>query len=276
MVTPSKRSTPQSGLETLDPVWFQIRREAEDIAAGDPALGGFIYANVLNHDRLEDALQARLSQRLGHDDVSAELICQAFADALQAAPGIAQDVRADIMAVHDRDPACDRRIEPLLYFKGFHAIQTHRFAHSLWNMGREDFALYLQSRASAVFGVDIHPQAEIGRAIMVDHASGVVVGRTAVIEDDVSMLHSVTLGGTGKEQGDRHPKVRRGVLIGAGAKVLGNIEIGACSKIASGSVVLSDVPPNRTVAGVPARIVGFAGCDEPARSMDQTLTKEKR
>jgi serine O-acetyltransferase len=159
----------------------------------------------------------------------------------------------------------------VLYFKGFHAIQTHRLAHWLWEKGRKDFALYLQSRSSAVFQTDINPAAHIGRGIFLDHATGLVVGETAVVEDDVSMLQDVTLGGTGKEDGDRHPKIRRGVLIGAGAKILGNIEVGECARIAAGSVVLKSVPPHMTVAGVPARVVGEAGCAEPARAMDQML-----
>ena len=175
------------------------------------------------------------------------------------------------MAVTDRDPACERFIEPILYFKGFHAIQTHRIAHAMWHAGRVDLALYLQSRSSEVFQTDIHPQARIGKGIFLDHATGLVVGSTAVIEDNVSLLQDVTLGGTGKEQGDRHPKIRRGVMIGAGAKILGNIEVGHCARIAAGSVVLKPVPHNTTVAGVPARVVGTAGCAEPSRTMDQML-----
>ena len=175
------------------------------------------------------------------------------------------------MAVADRDPAATRLMEPLLYFKGFHAIQTHRLAHALWKAGRKDFALYLQSRSSEAFQTDIHPAARIGKGIFLDHATGLVVGSTAVIDDDVSMLHGVTLGGTGKERGDRHPKIRRGVLIGAGASIIGNIEVGHCARVAAGSVVLATVPPKKTVAGVPARVVGEAGCAEPARSMDQIL-----
>ncbi|HEX2510958.1 MAG TPA: serine O-acetyltransferase, partial [Microvirga sp.] len=171
-----------------------------------------------------------------------------------------------------RDPACTRLLEPVLYFKGFHAIQTHRLTHWLWNQGRRDFALYLQSRSSEVFQTDINPQARIGRGIFLDHATGLVVGQTAVIEDNVSMLQNVTLGGTGKERGDRHPKIRRGVLIGSGAKILGNIEVGECARVAAGSVVLQSVPRNTTVAGVPAKVVGSAGCAEPARSMDQLLS----
>jgi serine O-acetyltransferase len=184
---------------------------------------------------------------------------------------IGEAFRADAMAVFDRDPACTRLIEPLLYFKGFHALQTYRLAHALWKAGRRDLALYLQSRASEVFQVDINPAAVIGKGIFLDHATSIVIGSTVVIEDDVSMLQGVTLGGTGKEIGDRHPKIRRGVLLGAGAKVLGNIEVGHCSRVASGSVVLQAVPHNKTVAGVPARVVGEAGCAEPARSMDQII-----
>jgi serine O-acetyltransferase len=180
-------------------------------------------------------------------------------------------VRADIAAVVDRDPACDRFIEPFLYFKGFHAIQAHRVAHWLWTNDHRDFALYLQSRSSDVFQTDIHPAAPFGRGIFLDHATGLVVGATAVVEDDVSILQNVTLGGTGKEAGDRHPKIRRGAMIGAGAKVLGNIEIGACARVAAGSVVLRPVAANTTVAGVPARVVGTADCAEPARTMDQIL-----
>ncbi|WP_137388930.1 serine O-acetyltransferase [Rhodoligotrophos defluvii] len=261
-------------LQQLDPVWTQIREEAEQIAAAEPALGGFVFSTVLSHDRFEDALSQRLAQKLGHTDVGADLIVKAFEDALEAYPAIGEAARADIVAVYDRDPACSRYVEPLLYFKGFHAVQTYRMAHALWIMGRKDFALYLQSRASQIFSVDIHPAARIGRGIMIDHAHAVVIGETAVVEDDVSMLHDVTLGGTGKDVGDRHPKVRRGVLIGAGARILGNIEIGHCSRVAAGSVVLHDVPPNRTVAGVPAKVVGYAGCEEPARRMDHVLRDE--
>jgi serine O-acetyltransferase len=255
----------------VDPVWSRIRQEAEEIAASDPSLGGFIFSTVLNHDTFEDALCHRLAQRLDHVDVCGELIVQAFSDALEEEPDIGQAVRADVLAVFDRDPACFRYVEPLLYFKGFQAVQIHRMAHRLWHMGRKDFSFYLQSRSSQIFSIDIHPAATIGRGIMIDHAHGIVVGETASIGDDCSLLHNVTLGGTGKAQGDRHPKIGRGVLIGAGAKILGNIEVGECARVASGSVVLHDVPANRTVAGVPAKVVGFAGCDEPARVMDHTL-----
>ena len=201
----------------------------------------------------------------------AQIVIRAFLDAVESDPGIGIAARADILAVHDRDPACHRYIEPLLYYKGFQAIQTYRMAHQLYASGRCDFAFYLQSRSSVVFATDIHPAATIGRGIMIDHAHAIVIGETATVEDDVSMLHSVTLGGTGKDDGIRHPTIRRGVLLGAGASVLGNIEIGSCSRVAAGSVVLHDVPANRTVAGVPAKVVGYAGCSEPARTMDHRL-----
>jgi len=251
-------------------MWDDIRNEAEAAIAAEPALGGFIYATVLSHSRLEDVICHRVANRVGVN-ADANLIMQSFQALLAANPDMAGVFRDDLAAVRDRDPACNRFIEPLLYFKGFHALATHRFAHEMWRKGRRDFALYLQSEASRLFAVDIHPAARIGRGLMLDHATGVVIGETAVVGENCSFLHAVTLGGSGKDTGDRHPKIGAGVLIGAGAKVLGNIHVGNCSKIAAGSVVLTDVPPNMTAAGVPARIVGSAGCAEPARSMDQYL-----
>jgi len=256
-------------LDTVDPVWARVRREAEDIVKREPELASFIYSTVLHHGTLEAAIIYRLADRLDHAAVSGDLIRQAYAEALEDVPAIAEMFRADLMAVVDRDPATHRLIEPLLYYKGFHAIQTHRLMHWLWHKDRRDFALYLQSRSSAVFQCDIHPNAKIGRGIFLDHATGLVVGETAEIGDDVSILHDVTLGGTGKEWEDRHPKIRYGVMIGAGAKILGNIEVGHCARIAAGSVVIKAVPNNVTVAGVPAKVVGQAGCPEPARTMDQ-------
>ncbi len=255
-------------LDKVDPVWGRIRREAEQIARREPELATFIYSTILHHDTLEAAVVHRVSERLDSPEVSAELIRQAYADALENAPAIGTAFRADIVATVDRDPATNRFLEPVLYFKGFHAIQAHRLAHWLWGKGRKDFAYYLQSRSSAVFQTDINPAVPIGQGIFLDHATGLVVGETAAIDDDVSILQEVTLGGTGKEAGDRHPKIRHGVLIGAGAKILGNIEIGHCARIAAGSVVLKPVPHNTTVAGVPAKVIGEAGCPEPSRTMD--------
>jgi len=269
MIMAQQQVRAADALDKVDPVWAQIRREAEEVARREPELATFIYSTILHHDTLEAAVVHRVSERLDSPEVSAELIRQAYADALGNDPSIGAAFRADIVATVDRDPAANRLLEPVLYFKGFQAIQAHRLAHWLWSKGRKDFAYYLQSRSSAVFQCDINPNARIGRGIFVDHATGLVVGETAVIEDDVSMLHGVTLGGTGKEAGDRHPKIRRGVLIGAGAKILGNIEIGHCARIAAGSVVLKPVPHNTTVAGVPAKVIGEAGCPEPSRFMDQ-------
>ncbi|CAM5600911.1 Serine acetyltransferase [Mycolicibacterium aubagnense] len=261
-------------LQPVDPIWRSIRDEATEAVNRDPLLAAFLYATILNQETLEEAVIHRLAERLAHQDVGADLIRQTFKAMLDDQSDWSDVVRTDIQAYFDRDPACDRYLMPVLYFKGFHAIQTHRLAHWLWNQGRRDFALYLQSRSSSVFQTDINPAARIGKGIFLDHATGFVVGETAVIEDDVSILHGVTLGGTGKAGGDRHPKIRHGVLIGAGAKILGNIEIGHCSKVAAGSVVLSAVPHNKTVAGVPARVVGETGCDQPSRQMDQLLPSQ--
>jgi serine O-acetyltransferase len=267
----TSQSLAQGKLKSVDPIWDELRREAEEAARAEPALGGFIFATVLNQERLEDAVCHRLAQRLNHWDVDAGLIGQTFSGVLEKKPTLGRAFRADLAAVYDRDPACRRYLEPLLYFKGFHALATHRFAHELWMEGRRDFALYLQSQSSRIFAVDINPAARIGLGIMLDHGTGIVIGETAVIGDNCSILQNVTLGGTGKETGDRHPKIGSNVLLGAGAKVLGNISIGDCSRVAAGSVVLKDVPPKTTVAGVPAREIGPAGCPEPARTMDQRI-----
>lgn len=272
MVDQAKASRKYANIAAYDPVWVRVREEAEAIVASEPSLASFIVQTVLNEETLEEAVCHRVANRLDHGDVSGVLIRQAFEAVLVQDPSIGEAFRADIAATYDRDPACHRFIDPLLFFKGFHAIQTHRFAHRLWKEGRKDFAYYLQSRASQVFQVDIHPAVPMGRGIMLDHAHGLVVGETAAIEDDVSILQGVTLGGTGKMDGDRHPKIRHGVMIGAGAKILGNIEIGHCSRVAAGSVVLKDVPPNSTVVGVPAKVIGSADCPEPSRSMNQMVS----
>src|SRR5215213_3179326 len=257
----------------VDPIWTRLRQEAEAAIRQEPAMTGFVVTTILNHPTLESAVAHRVASRLGHATMSDDLIAQTYHEALEGDASFGEAFRADIAAVADRDPACTRVIEPVLYFKGFHALQTHRLAHWLWRTGRQDFALYLQSRSSETFQTDIHPAARVGKGIFLDHATGLVVGSTALIEDNVSMLQDVTLGGTGKERGDRHPKIRHGVLIGAGAKILGNIEVGHCARVAAGSVVLQPVPHNATVAGVPAKVVGSAGCAEPARSMDHFLSE---
>ncbi len=257
-----------------DPIFIRMRAEADEAVSREPELAGFILGSILNLVSIEDIVAHRIAARLDHPALPGDLIRHHFMQAVAEDPAIGEAIRADILAVADRDPACTRLIEAVLYFKGFHAIQTHRLAHWMWSRGRKDFALYLQSRSSEVFQTDIHPAARIGKGIFLDHATGLVVGSTAEIEDDVSLLQDVTLGGTGKERGDRHPKIRRGVLIGAGAKILGNIEVGYCARVAAGSVVLAAVPHNKTVAGVPARVVGEAGCAEPARGMDQILAEK--
>ncbi|TWF49866.1 serine O-acetyltransferase [Neorhizobium alkalisoli] len=259
---------------TVDPIWDTLQEEARAAVDQDPLLAAFLYSTVLNHRSLEECVVHRLCERLDHADLPAVLLRQTFMEMLSDRPEWSAILRVDIQAFYDRDPACLRFLEPILYFKGFHAIQTHRLAHWLWQKGRRDFALYLQSRSSSVFQTDINPAARIGKGIFLDHATGLVVGETAVIGDNVSILHGVTLGGTGKEGADRHPKIGNGVLIGAGAKILGNIEIGSCSRVAAGSVVLKPVPECSTVAGVPAKVVGTAGCSEPARLMDQMLTSD--
>ncbi|MGC8202255.1 serine O-acetyltransferase [Aliiroseovarius sp. PTFE2010] len=258
-------------LAELDPVWERITDEAHAAVRNEPLLGGMVHACVLHHSSLEGALAYRVSQKLASNEMGEQLIREIADDAYAADPTLLEAARSDIAAVYERDPACHRFIHPLLYFKGFQAIQSYRIGHWLWSQGREDLAYFIQMRVSEQFGVDIHPAARVGKGIFLDHAHSIVFGETAVVGDNVSILHSVTLGGTGKEDEDRHPKIGDGVLIGAGAKVLGNIRIGCCSRIAAGSVVLHDVPPNTTVAGVPAKVVGEAGCSQPSVSMNQLL-----
>ncbi len=271
MANESKRSVKPT-LAVVDPTWERMCREAADMAGHSPLLASFLHATVLNHDSFEMALSYQLAQKLGSQAVSALIIREVFDEAMKHTPDIGQAARADIIAVFNRDPACTTYAEPFLYFKGYHALQAYRMSHWLWLYKGKPLAMFLQNRMSEVFGVDIHPAAKIGRGVMIDHATSIVIGETAVVEDDVSMLHEVTLGGTGKESGDRHPKIRKGVMIGAGAKVLGNVEVGHCSRVGAGSVVLQDVPPNKTVAGVPAKIVGEAGCDNsPSHMMDQSF-----
>jgi serine O-acetyltransferase len=265
-MSPSQRDS-----NGVDAVWQTIRAEVAKEADHEPILASFLHATVLQHKSLDDVLGYHLAGKLAGASLSAMLIREVFDEALHACPEMGQAARVDLEAFRDRDPASATFSVPLLYFKGFHALQAYRVAHWLWEQGRQQMALFLQNRISEVFGIDVHPAARIGQGVFIDHGTGVVIGETAVVEDNVSMLHEVTLGGTGKQSGDRHPKVRRGVLIGAGAKILGNVEIGQGSKVAAGSVVLDNVPPRSTVAGVPARVVGRAKVAEPARDMDQQL-----
>jgi serine O-acetyltransferase len=261
-------------LTSVDPVWNRVCDEAVEAIRVEPLLGGLIHSSLLHHPTMERALSYRFSMKLASGEMSEQILREIADEAYSADPDLGQAARADLMAVFDRDPACHRFLQPILFFKGYQAVQAYRVGHWLWQQGRIDLAYFVQMRVSEVFGVDIHPAAKVGRGIMIDHAHSIVIGETAVVGDNVSMLHSVTLGGTGKEDGDRHPKIGDGVMIGAGAKVLGNIHIGHCSRIAAGSVVLHDVPHNTTVAGVPARVVGEAGCAQPSVTMDQLIDGE--
>ena len=265
-------------LEVVDPaiappVWASLRNEAAAVAKKESALASVVAATILNHEALGDALSYQLARKLGDQELRGMTIRDICDEAYQSHPELLAVAEDDLKAVFERDPACKGYVQPFLFFKGFQALQTQRVAHWLWGEGRETLAFYLQSRMSELFQVDIHPATRIGRGIFMDHGTGVVIGETAVIGDEVSMLHGVTLGGTGAERGDRHPKIGKGVLLGAGAKVLGNIEIGDYAKIASGSVVLRPVPAGCTAAGVPARLVNCPTCDEPAKSMDHTLAE---
>ncbi len=252
-------------------IWQTIREEAQALAQGEPALASFYHASILNHRSLADTVSYHLASLLDSQALPSMSLREVFSAAMKADARIELSLCRDIEAYCERDPACNQYLMPLLYFKGFHALQSYRFAHWLWGQGRHCLALYLQNRISQTFGVDIHPAARIGCGIMIDHATGVVIGETAVVGDDVSMLHAVSLGGSGNGKGDRHPKIGRGVLISAGAKILGNIEIGDYAKIGAGSVVLEAVPPHSTAVGVPAVVIGRNQSSKPAADMNHSI-----
>lgn len=252
-------------------IWQQIRCEARELAQVEPSLASFYHANILNHASLVDTVSYHMANLLDSQALPAISLREVFLEAMRGDEHIELALCRDIEAYRDRDPACDQYLMPLLYFKGFHSLVAYRFAHWLWGQGRKCLALYLQNRISQAFGVDIHPAARIGSGIMIDHATGVVIGETAVVGDDVSMLHAVTLGGSGNTKGDRHPKIGNGVLIAAGAKILGNIAVGEGAKIGAGSVVLEPVPPHSTAVGVPAQIIGRPATDAPARDMNHNI-----
>jgi serine O-acetyltransferase len=254
-----------------DPFWEQIQQEAEKAAHDEPMLADFLYATVLVHKTLEDALRFLIASKLESSTLPASSVSDLLDEAYSKDESIADSIREDIAAVCQRDPACNGYLYILLYYKGYHALQAYRAAHYYWKVDRHSMASYLQSRISEVFAVDIHPAAIIGKGILIDHATSLVIGETAIVEDYVSMLHEVTLGGTGKEHGNRHPKVRHGVLISAGAKILGNVEIGENAKIGAGAVVLEDVPPHTTVVGIPAKVVGVPKAESPALEMNHSL-----
>jgi len=273
MMPSANRTDELATAEGPGELWREITEHGERVARTERALSGLLERHVLRHRCLPAALADILARKLSEDDVPAGELELLFGDVMRGDPGIAASAVADLLAIRDRDPASANLLDPFLNYKGFQALQAHRIAHALWQAGRCEMARYLQSRASEVFAVDIHPAVPVGRGVFIDHATGLVVGETAVIGNDVSILQGVTLGGTGKETGDRHPKVRDGVLLAAGAKILGNIEIGRGAKVGAGSVVLSPVPPCATVAGVPARIVGWCRDMIPALAMDQSLPK---
>ncbi|MEL6361503.1 MAG: serine O-acetyltransferase [Pseudomonadota bacterium] len=255
---------------TTDKTWSRLRVEAATTAAREPALASFLHATVLNHDTFEEALSYRLAQKLSDAEMNAMLWREVCNEIYANEPAIVSAALADILAVFERDPARKEHVQPFLYFKGYLALQCQRVANKLWRSDRQPLALYLQSRMSELFQVDIHPATRIGKGVFIDHATGVVIGETAVIEDDVSIFQNVTLGGTGKETEDRHPKIRKGALISVGAKVLGNIEVGENAKVAAGSVVLHPVKAGCTVAGVPAKPVGDCA-RAPSETMDQSF-----
>ena len=252
-------------------LWEAMKNEAREKAQHEPILGSYFHATILNHRSFQSALSFRIASRLDTPMLPTMMVRDVIEEALTDSPMMLIAAEIDILATYTRDPACDDVSTPFLFFKGFHALQAHRIANWLWHRDRQALARFFQNQISVTLGVDIHPAARIGSGIMLDHATGIVIGETAVVEDDVSILHSVTLGGSGKESGDRHPKIRRGVLLSAGCKVIGNIEVGEGAKVGAGSVVLHDVPPHVTVAGVPAQIVGRPACASPALDMDQSL-----
>lgn len=269
-MTATQRESLKQSLEN-DPIWDRIREETRVVAAGEPILASFLHATILHHEELECALSFHLANQLDSPSAPSMMLREVILEAFQDDLSIRCAIRDDLVAVLERDSACNDYHLPFLYFKGFHALQTHRVAHWLWTHDRRSLALFLQSRMSQKFGVDIHPAARFGHGVMLDHGTGLVVGETAVVGNQVSILQSVTLGGTGKEHGDRHPKIDDGVLISAGAKILGNIRVGEGAKVGAGSVVLKDVAPHTTVAGVPAKVVGNPMTELPALSMDHAI-----
>ena len=264
-------ATPREKVSSVDPIWSALRQQGEAMAAREPTLAGFVHATMLQHERLEQALSYHLARKLGGEDLSPLAIREMFDTAMASDETIGAALRADLSAVFERDPACHSYLDAFLFYKGFHALESYRIAHWLWREGRQAMALFMQSRISQLFAVDVHPAARIGRGIMFDHATGIVIGETSVVEDDVSIMQDVTLGGTGKESGDRHPKIRRGVLLSLGAKILGNIEVGEYSRVGAGSVVLKPVPPGCTAVGVPAKLVNCECGENPSQQMNHYI-----
>ncbi len=257
-----------------DPIWCAVQAEARAEIETEPVLATFLQASILDHPSLENSLAFILATKLSNPILQLTSVTGLISEALESDPDIRAAIRDDLQAVKDRDPACRRYSIPLLYFKGFHALQSYRVAHWLWNQNRKMLALMIQSRVSESFAVDIHPAARVGKGILIDHATGIVIGETAVVGDNVSILHQVTLGGTGKELGDRHPKIGEGVLISANATILGNVSIGEGAKIGAGSVVLGDIPPHCTAVGVPAKVIGHPHAPKPALEMNHRVASD--
>tara|TARA_B100001059_G_scaffold233968_1_gene275254 strand:+ start:403 stop:1227 length:825 start_codon:yes stop_codon:yes gene_type:complete len=271
-------ATLSNGIQQMqngDPIWERIRRETRDAAAAEPVLASFLHATILNHEELECSLSFHLANLLDNPSAPAMMLRELILEALRDDSEIRGAIRDDLNAILERDSACQELYIPFLYFKGFQALQIHRIGHWLWTHDRQPLALFLQSQMSRQFSTDIHPAARFGHSIMLDHATGLVVGETAVVGNRVSILQSVTLGGTGKEDGDRHPKIGDGVLISAGAKILGNIHVGEGAKVGAGSVVLQDVPAHTTVAGIPAKVVGKPTSNSPALDMDHAIPESQ-
>lgn len=253
-------------------IWDIMNRETQEAIEGDNLLKEILNKSILRHDSFSEALSDLFARKLmGKEFFSYNELLNVCKESLKNNEGMVEQAAKDMLAFYERDPACTRFMEPFLFYKGFAAVQCYRVSRARYLIGQIEFAKFIQMRVSELFSVDLHPQAKIGSGLMIDHAHSIVVGATSVIGDNVSMLHSVTLGGTGKEKGDRHPKIGNGVLLGAGCSILGNISVGYCSKVASGSVVLNDVPPCKTVAGIPAKIVGDSGCDNPSHEMDHSI-----
>lgn len=267
----AKADTPLADVSGPGDLWPLMRSEAEKKAQEEPILGSYFHATILNHATFGSALSFRLASKLDNPMLPTMLIRDVIDEAMEQDESLLHAAEIDILATYTRDPACEDLSSPFLFFKGFHALQAHRVANWLWNQGRRTLAQFFQNQISVTLGVDVHPAAQVGSGIMLDHATGIVIGETAVVEDDVSILHSVTLGGSGKTSGDRHPKIRQGVLLAAGSKIIGNIEVGTNAKVGAGSVVLENVPANVTVAGVPARIVGHVHNHIPAHDMDHNI-----
>ena len=257
--------------ETPDSVWLSLRSEASKLSDKEPQMAGFVEQHILRHNSFSEAIVFCLASQTHHPSISFETIAQVFHEVIQSEPQILFDLCLDLRAYLQRDAACENLLMPLVYFKGFKALQIQRISHKLWTQGRRFLALFLQSQVASKFSVDIHPGATLGSGIMLDHATGIVIGETTVIGNNVSILHSVTLGGVGSESGNRHPKVESGVMISAGAKVLGNVSVGRGAKIGAGSLVIESVKPHSTVVGVPAKVVGENQKEIPALEMNQHL-----